>query len=333
MACPSPLSKYLGSNLPVLKRQLTLACSWPLNGIKFPFPHRKSPVHRAHRLRDLGMDMDGWDDELEFNTQFSSQWDGLCHVVHGDAAQTYNAFSPTKEVLESQHTAENPLPTIDQWHARGGIVARGVLIDFKRYIDETTETKFHPLDGHRITIADVEKVAAHQGVEFKHGDVLIIRTGYTEILEAPSADDFAKFSAMTLSGLHGSIETARWIWDYRFAAVAGDAHAFEALPPVAEDGSAVPMSELGELCFLFVQMMMMWRPSLTTGASVASSFSQRLWHADWRAVGSEGIGRAVQEVGSVQLLADVGTSESSRPGRVAAECAGHFLSNDRRRRT
>jgi len=283
-------------------------------------------VHQAHRLRDLGMDMDGWDDELEFNTQRSSQWDSLCHVVHGDAAQTYNGFSPTKEVLESQHTADNPLPTIDHWHARGGIVARGVLIDFKGYIDETTETKFHPLDGHRITVADVEKVAAHQGVEFKHGDVLIIRTGYTEILEAPSPEDFAKFAAVTLSGLHGSIETARWIWDHRFAAVAGDAHAFEALPPVAEDGSEVELSGLGELCSLsFSRDDNGETPGLTPGASIASSFPQRLWHADWRAVGSEGIERAVQEVGEIQLLADVSASEPPRFGCVAAECAGHFL--------
>jgi len=204
------------------------------------------------------MGINGWDDELNFNTQFSSQWDSLCHFTHSplasdpeDTGATYNGFRPTKKGLESPlTTSTNPLPTIDHWHARGCLVARGVLLDYKRYIEEKTGEKYHPLDGHRITVAELEAVAEKQGVEFKEGDVLLVRTGYTEMLEAPTPEDFAKFASQTLSGVHGAVETARWVWDHRFSAVAGDAHAFEALPPVGEDGAALPISELGEL-FLF----------------------------------------------------------------------------------
>lgn len=192
------------------------------------------------------MESDGWDDELEFNTQFSSQWDSLCHVVHGPSGTTYNGAQPTKEQLHVQWTHENSLPTIDHWHARGGIVGRGVLIDFKRYIEEATGAAYHPLDGHRITVEEVEKVAAHQGVDFKPGDILVIRTGYTDVLAAPTPGDFAKFAAMTLSGLHGVEETARWIWNHRIAAVAGDAHGFEALPPLKADGSPGSIADLRE---------------------------------------------------------------------------------------
>jgi hypothetical protein len=215
-----------------------------LNGIKFPLPGRKPPVHRPQALRDMGMDVEGWDDELDFNTQFSSQWDSLCHVTTGGI--TYNGLKPTKEGLSVQSTAENTLPTIEHWHSRGALAGRGVLIDWKRYHEETTGTPYHPLDGYRIMPEDIEKVAKHQGVEFKHGDILIVRTGYTEMLEAPTPEDFTKFQAGKLSGVHGSVDTARWVWNHRFAAVAGDAHGFEAIPAHKPDGTPGGMSDLGE---------------------------------------------------------------------------------------
>jgi hypothetical protein len=207
-------------------------------------PGRKPPVHRPKALRDMGIDCEGFDDEIDFNTQFSSQWDSLCHYTTGGT--TYNGARPTQQGLEVQSTAENDLPTIDHWHARGALAGRGVLIDWKRYHEETTGQAYHPLDGYRITPDDIEKAAKHQGVEFKHGDILIVRTGYTEMLEAPTPEDFAKFAAGTLSGVHGTVDTARWVWNHRFAAVAGDAHGFEAIPSLKEDGTPGGLSQLGE---------------------------------------------------------------------------------------
>ncbi|KAK1753300.1 putative cyclase-domain-containing protein [Echria macrotheca] len=229
-----------------VKDGISISLNWPLNGIKFPFPHRKPPVHRPHTLAELGMQgHEGWDDEIEFNTQFSSQWDGLCHVVQKDGSgRTYNGFVPTREKLDvSESSAE--VPTVEHWHARGGIVGRGVLVDYKRYVEETKPgVVYHPLDGHRITVDEIEAVARYQGVQFREGDILIVRTGYTDMLAAPTAADFEKFQKATLSGVHGAEETARWIWDHRIAAVAGDAHGFEALPPVREDGSVGEIHEL-----------------------------------------------------------------------------------------
>ena len=89
-------------------------------------------------------------------------------------------------------------------------------------------------------------------MEFKYGDILVVRTGYTEMLAAPTQEDFAKFAKSTLSGVHGAEETVRWIWNHRIAAVAGDAHAFEALPPHKDDVSPGEIAGLGEL---IVKMM------------------------------------------------------------------------------
>lgn len=198
-------------------------------------------------LRDAGLDSNAWDDELEFNTQFSSQWDSLVHCPDQTTGLTYNGAKPTKEALEVESTAENIMPTCDHWHARGGIVGRGVLIDYKRHVEETTAAPFSPCDGHRITVEEIEAVAKRQGVEFRPGDILIVRTGYTELLEGTPANELmAELGKGTLSGVHGDEETARWVWNHRLAAVAGDAHGFEAIPPVNPDGSAAGMGNLGE---------------------------------------------------------------------------------------
>jgi hypothetical protein len=120
------------------------------------------------------------------------------------------------------------------------------LIDWKLYHEETTGTPFNAHDGYRITVEDLEKAAKHFGVEFRHGDILIVRTGITEILEAPTPADFEKFQRVTLAGVHGTEETARWLWNHRFAAVAGDSMAFEALPPLKPDGTVARYTDLGE---------------------------------------------------------------------------------------
>lgn len=240
----------------------------------------------------------GWDDELEFNTQFSSQWDSLVHMQHQPSGLAYNGIKPTQEGLDSpQTTAENKQPTIDHWHSRGGLVGRGVLIDFKAYM-ESQSKPYHCLDGYRITVEDVEEVACHQGVEFLHGDILIIRTGVTEICkrhlhnftsvstlsiadharwqkpsrkflksyfrqlqsnlteiekanmmflgENPTPEDFAKMQKAKLSGLHGSVETAKWVWNKHFSAVAGDSQSFEAYPPLKPDGTEGSVGDLGK---------------------------------------------------------------------------------------
>ncbi|KAJ3513867.1 hypothetical protein NM208_g15124 [Fusarium decemcellulare] len=51
-------------------------------------------------------------------------------------------------------------------------------------------------------------------------------------------------AAAKLSGLHGCEETARWLWNKRFAAAASDSSSFEAFPPLKADGSVGGMKDL-----------------------------------------------------------------------------------------
>lgn len=196
--------------------------------------------------------------------QASSQWDSLVHWQHQESDLAYNGVKVTHEALSAPTTDTNAMPTLDHWHQRGGLVARGVLIDYKEWYESKAVAEgktgddaiFHPLDGHRITVADVEAVAKDQGVEFKPGDVLIIRTGLTDVFANPQPSDWARLQTPRIAGMHGSLESAKWIWNKHFAAVAGDAIAFEALMPLKEDGTPGTPNDLGRF-FAFLT----WRQS------------------------------------------------------------------------
>lgn len=177
-------------------------------------------------LEGLDASQQSWDDELEFNTQSSSQWDSLCHVHHQPSGLAYNGSRPDRQSLAAESTAENGLPTLDHWHARGAMVGRGVLIDYRAFADETGRP-FNPIDGTAITVADVEACAAHFGVEFLPGDILLVRVGATEVLESPREQDREMLQAGVMSGLESSVAMARWMWNKRFAAAASDALALE----------------------------------------------------------------------------------------------------------
>ncbi|KAM0326257.1 hypothetical protein ACHAQA_006854 [Verticillium albo-atrum] len=224
---------------------VSISLNWPLNALEhIPLPGRRKLAHTVMPLRDAGVSGGiGWDDELHFNTQGSSQWDSLVHWQHQASGLAYNGWKPTQEELSRTSTAENAMPTLDHWHSRGGLVARGVLIDFVAYA-EAKGIEFHPFDGYRITVEEIEDVARHQGVEFRPGDVFLLRLGSTDAFANPTPEGMAKLAQMRLSGVHGIEATAKWFWDKKFAAVATDANAFEAVPPVKEDGSVGSFEEL-----------------------------------------------------------------------------------------
>jgi hypothetical protein len=131
------------------------------------------------------------------------------------------------------------------WHERGGLVARGVLIDFKAYAQKNG-IKYTPFDGRRITIKEIETIAKEQGVTFKQGDVIIIRSGFTEDLSDMDGDQQNEaMGTHRATGVEGTAEAAAWFWNHHFAAVAGDAIAFEAIPPII-NGKEEGTKDLGK---------------------------------------------------------------------------------------
>jgi len=221
--------------------------SLPINLLEsVPMPGRKKPEHNIMTLQEAGLSAGhGFDDEVSFNTQCCTQWDSLVHWQHQPSGLAYNGFKPTKELLSVNSTSENILPTLDHWHSRGGLVGRGVLIDYKEYA-AAKGIDYDPLNGYRITVQDIEDVAKHQGVEFKTGDILLIRTGFADALLSQHPGEVFSKLAVGLVGVHGSEDTARWFWNKHFAAAATDTPAFEAFPPLKEDGTVASLEDLGK---------------------------------------------------------------------------------------
>ncbi|KAF5675900.1 hypothetical protein FCIRC_7273 [Fusarium circinatum] len=232
-----------------VKDGVSISLNWPLNAMnKLNIPGRLAAQHKIlyipESMAALPFEQGkSWDDELSFNTQCSSQWDSLCHFQHQDSGLAYNGANPDKEALSIDSTSYNKMPTLDHWHSRGCIAGRGVLIDYASYAEEKG-IEFHAFDGNRITVEDLEACAVHQNVEFQPGDILIVRTGATEVVDNMNPADLGKMAAAKLTGLHGCEETARWLWNKRFAAAASDSNSFEAYPPLKPDGSIGGMKDL-----------------------------------------------------------------------------------------
>ncbi|KAF2436541.1 hypothetical protein EJ08DRAFT_667304 [Tothia fuscella] len=182
---------------------VSISLNWSITGTKFKGTGRKELAHTVKSLKSDGpFSACGFDDEIHFNTQVSSQWDSLCEI-----------------------------PTLQHWHQRGGVVGRGVLIDYKAYAD-TKGIKYSCFEYHSITIAVIEEIARLQKPTFRQGDIIIVRTGLTEALDGKSEEEQGALM-MTgnagCCGVEGTVEAAKWFWNHHFAAVAGDGMAFESI--------------------------------------------------------------------------------------------------------
>lgn len=243
----------------------SVSLNWPINAIHKPGFSRAGLQHKVISFQDTAFKAHGFDDEVTFNTQCSSQWDSLVHFAHQASGTSYNGVKPSREDLIQANTPfdkNTDLPTLNHWHERGGLVGRGVLVDYAAYA-EAHGIKYSPFDSHKITIEDLEAVAQWEGLEFNHGDILIVRSGFTRGLQEARTPEKQQelMSSHRTVGVEGSTRTARWVWDHHFAAVAGDAIAFEQIPPVKEDGTECDIRGLGE--YILVESSILTRLLLT----------------------------------------------------------------------
>jgi len=172
------------------------------------------------------------DDVLTFNTQSSTQWDGLTHFAH----QEHGFYNGTKQ---EQITGKPGTRNGIQVWAQSGIVGRGVLIDYWLWANKNG-IHYSPGDRHEISVSHIIATAESQGTKFQVGDILVLRTGWIQYylsLSQEQRNELARTDiSPTVVGLAQGEESERFLWDNHFAAVACDAMAFEAFPPHPEKG-------------------------------------------------------------------------------------------------
>lgn len=113
----------------------------------------------------------------------------------------------------------------------GGIIGRGVLIDWYSY--SQTHTPLSPFTTGAIPLADIKSIIASEGITIRQGDILFIRSGFTAAYNALTPTEREAFPNRSPGGLLGfeaTQESLEWLWESGFAAVAGDAPGFERGP-------------------------------------------------------------------------------------------------------
>ncbi|KAJ5107634.1 hypothetical protein N7456_004309 [Penicillium angulare] len=165
------------------------------------------------------------DDTLQFNTQISSQWDGFRHYGYQETKQYFNGYT-LEDLLSTK------INGIHAWVENGGIVGRGVLLDYASWAEANNIAVNH-FSTHAIPANILQEIAAHQGTELRRGDILFIRSGWIRAFSQLSNDQavsLAEIPSPPAVGIESSEETLRWLWDTGFAAVAGDMPSMEAWP-------------------------------------------------------------------------------------------------------
>ncbi|OCL05782.1 hypothetical protein AOQ84DRAFT_298293 [Glonium stellatum] len=214
------------------------------------------------------------DDTWTFNTQSSSQWDGLRHFGYQKEAKFYNGVT-----MDDIHgKACSNVNGIHAWSERG-IVGRGVLLDYHSWC-LANNISYEPFKTGSIPLTHLKAVAEFQGVDFKFGDILIIRSGYMaaySTLQHAELESLSKVIPPTFSGIEQSEEVLEWIWD-NFSAVAGDQPSFECWPSqqpfllheVLLAGWGCPIGELFDLEALAGQCKKLGRYSFFVTSEVCN---------------------------------------------------------------
>lgn len=175
---------------------------------------------------------DDWFDG--FNPQKSSQWDALAHARHPEEG-FYNGI-PHSEVL-----GEGATRLGIQNSAEKGIVGRFVLAD----VAGARSHAGSPLDPAASVPVSSQEIAAvleAEGVEPREGDILLIHFGWTSWYERQ--DQVVRSSLgggvqFSTPGLAPTEETAQWLWNNRFSAVAADVPSLEVMPISFESSATI----------------------------------------------------------------------------------------------
>jgi len=197
---------------------------YPVNAFE-PYPTGTRPATRHHVFANNEFHRDDWLDS--FYLQSTSQLDALRHIGHPEHG-FYNGLAA------SENTETSTRLGIHNW-AETGIAGRGVLLDVARFF--AAEGRAYdcestiPLDA-----ATLDAMAAAQGVEWRGGDMLLLRTGWAEGYVAKTREQRIEFASRNRSpGLAQREEVLRWLWDREIALVASDTPAVEADPVIESD--------------------------------------------------------------------------------------------------
>lgn len=105
------------------------------------------------------------------------------------------------------------------------------MLDIPRWLEKNGKPALKALSNQTpVTLDMLKQCSADHGIKYEKGDVLIVRTGFTEALcqlnpeqEKQASADLHSGKTSGFVGVDSSEEVMRWHWENGIAAVAGDA--------------------------------------------------------------------------------------------------------------
>lgn len=225
-----------------IKTGKRISLNWELNALKEsecpPFFSRRHFDHNIYARAPPAVSID---DIWTFNSQSSTQWDGLRHCGYNTERLFYNGV--TEDDILGKGAG-----TINGVHAmaKEGIVGRGVFLDFYEWNQKTGKyPDFDPFGTHPISAQDLKDIAQAQGVTFRKGDILLYRAGLFEKFDKLHSKDQASITTrkapFTFAGLEQTKSMMEFLWENHFAALASDQPALEVYPTdFVQDPEVVP---------------------------------------------------------------------------------------------
>jgi kynurenine formamidase len=187
------------------------------------------------------------DDGVVLTLQYSTQWDGLCHVGHrfdadGDGVDEpvyYNGWRAGVDVKGHDEGGARRLGI--QTYAEKGMQTRGVMFDFRRH--------FGP-ERRAVSYDDLMRVIDADGIEIAPGDIMCLHSGFGEALVRMAGNPDPKVLRTLGAELDGGdARLLQWVIDSGVAAIAADTAAVETFRRPTEPGPKLkPLLPLHELC-------------------------------------------------------------------------------------
>ncbi|MFL6623422.1 MAG: cyclase family protein [Sulfurifustis sp.] len=192
------------------------------------------------------------DDQALISLQYSTQWDSFAHIgswfdADGDGQPEivyYNGYRASEHIKGPQDAkGEECCGTscatalgIENFAAKA-IQGRGVLVDLHAHFGNERRL---------VGYDDLMRVMQTDGVVVETGDMLVLRTGFSEVIVSMNRHPDMEVLNRSCAVLDGRDEKLlQWITDSGVAALCADNYAVEAYPAKERDGArpALPLHE------------------------------------------------------------------------------------------
>ena len=147
----------------------------------------------------------------------------------GKGGRVFYGGTTAEEIEDRKNTRIG----MQHW-AKEGIAGRGVLIDYASWAEQRG-IEYSTFETHEVRLEDIRTIAEECKIKFQKGDILFVRIGMTKewdgTMTMAEKEGYAASSQPQHAGVEASQDVLRFLWDNKFAAVAGDGISWEVYPP------------------------------------------------------------------------------------------------------